>query len=253
MAKQIQSFGMTQMTIGACSNFHTTAVKYIAASTPAALHIEDKSPAYSESAVTLASIVNRKRAFVTTPQMRSADKTRDAALGAISSVVNALVTSPVDERRSAAELLSQQLSPYRGIRAHEYNKETAEIRGLLAMLEEDDNAAAVTTLGLQPEVDALSEANAAFEEAFDARNEEVSAMVNQKSISSADAVAEANRLYQEIVQTVNAYAIVQPTEELNAFIDKMNGLVGSLAAASGGSASGGEGPDVPEPEPEPGE
>ena len=125
MAKQIQSFGMSAMTIGACSNFHTTAVKYINEATPAVLHIEDKSPAYSESSDTLASIVNRKRAFITTPQMRSADKTRDAALGAISSVVNALVTSPVDERRSAAELLSQQLSPYRGIRAHEYNKETA--------------------------------------------------------------------------------------------------------------------------------
>ena len=122
---------MSAMTIGACSNFHTTAVKYINEATPAVLHIEDKSPAYSESSDTLASIVNRKRAFITTPQMRSADKTRDAALGAISSVVNALVTSPVDERRSAAELLSQQLSPYRGIRAHEYNKETAEIRGML--------------------------------------------------------------------------------------------------------------------------
>ena len=117
------------------------------------------------------------------------------------------------------------------------------------MLEEADNAVAITTLGLSPEVDALREANAAFEEAFDARNDEVSAMVSQNSISSADAVAEANRLYQEIAQTVNAYAIVQPTEELNAFIDKMNGLVGSLSAVSGSSASGSEGPDVPEPEP----
>ena len=45
MAKQIQSFGMSAMTIGACSNFHTTAVKYINEATPAVLHIEDKSPA----------------------------------------------------------------------------------------------------------------------------------------------------------------------------------------------------------------
>ena len=51
------------------------------------------------------------------------------------------------------------------------------------------------------------------------------------------------------MQTVNAYAIVQPTDEINAFIDKLNGLTGSLASVSGGTASGGEGPDVPEPEP----
>ena len=74
MAKQIQSFGMTQMTIGACSNFHTTAVKYINEATSAALHIDDKAPAYTDIASLLASIVNRKRAFVSTPQMREADK-----------------------------------------------------------------------------------------------------------------------------------------------------------------------------------
>ena len=117
------------------------------------------------------------------------------------------------------------------------------------MLAETDNAAAVTTLGLSPEVEALREANAAFEEAFDARNDEVSLQQEQRSISSAEATAEANRLYQEIVQTVNAYAIVQPTDEINAFIDKLNGLTGSLASVSGGTASGGEGPDVPEQEP----
>ena len=234
MAKQIQSFGMTQMTIGACSNFHTTAVKYINEATPAALHIDDKAPAYTDVASLLASIVNRKRAFVSTPQMREADKLRDNATGTISLVINAYTHSAVDECRTAAQLLYQQMSPYRGIGNHEYNKETAEIRGMLAMLAEPENAAAVTTLGLTKEVEALREANAAFEEAFNARNDEVSAMV---------------RLYQEIAQTVNAYAIVQPTEELNAFIDKMNGLVGSLSAVSGSSASGSEGPDVPEPEP----
>ena len=249
MAKQIQSFGMTQMTIGACSNFHTTAVKYINEATSAALHIDDKAPAYTDIASLLASIVNRKRAFVSTPQMREADKLRDNATGTISLVINAYTHSAVDECRTAAQLLYQQMSPYRGIGNHEYNKETAEIRGMLAMLAEPENAAAVTTLGLTKEVEALREANATFEEAFDARNDEVSAMVSQKNISSADTVAEANRLYQEIVQTVNAYAIVQPTEELNAFIDKMNGLVGSLASVSGSSTNGSEGPDVPEPEP----
>ena len=122
-------------------------------------------------------------------------------------------------------------------------------RHLDSYVAETDNAAAVTTLGLSPEVEALREANAAFEEAFDARNDEVSLQLEQRSISSADATAEANRLYQEIVQTVNAYAIVQPTDEINAFIDKLNGLTGSLASVSGGTASGGEAPDVPEPEP----
>ena len=91
---------------------------------------------------------------------------RDNAVGTISSVVIAYQTTPVEDKRQAAMLLDPQLAAYKGIRKHEYSKETAEIKGMLGVLQAEENQAAVSLLGLDAEVTALAEANAAFEAAF---------------------------------------------------------------------------------------
>ena len=253
MAQQIKSFGMSAMTIGSCSDFHTQVNKLITAATPAVLHVAEKAAAYSDSTALLASIVNRQRSFIATASLAEIDRTRDNAAGVISNVTSAYLTSPVTEKREAAMLLSPQLSPYRGIRKHEYTKQTAETRGMLAML--DAEAEAVATLGLTEEVEAVREANAAFDTEFQKKTEEMSARMVQSDVKSEDAVAEANALYEDIVQTVNAYAIVQPTDEINTFIASVNGLVGTYSGIAGSSSKGGkaEGGDTPEPEPEPAE
>ncbi len=121
---------------------------------------------------------------------------------------------------------------------------------MLAML--DAEAEAVAALGLTEEVEAVREANAAFDTEFLKKTEEMSSRMTQSDVKSEDAVNEANALYQDIVQTVNAYAIVQPSDEINTFIASVNGLVGTYSsiagsASKGGSASGG---DTPAPEPE---
>ena len=233
MAQQIKSFGMSAMTIGSCSDFHTQVNKLITAATPAVLHVAEKAAAYSDSTALLASIVNRQRSFITTASLAEIDRTRDNAAGVISNVTSAYLTSPVAEKREAAMLLSPQLSAYRGIRNHEYTKQTAETRGMLAVLDDTENAAAVATLGLTEEVEALREANAAFEAKFLEKTEEMSARMAQSDVKSEDAVAEANALYQDIVQTVNAYAIVQPSDEINTFIASRKRLGGHLFGDSG--------------------
>ena len=121
---------------------------------------------------------------------------------------------------------------------------------MLAML--DAEAEAVAALGLTEEVEAVREANAAFDTEFLKKTEEMSSRMTQSDVKSEDAVNEANALYQDIVQTVNAYAIVQPSDEINTFIASVNGLVGTYSsiagsASKGGSASGG---DTPALEPE---
>ena len=124
---------------------------------------------------------------------------------------------------------------------------------MLAML--DAEAEAVATLGLTEEVEAVREANAAFDTEFQRGAGEMSARMVQSDVKSEDAVEEANALYEDIVQTVNAYAIVQPTDEINTFIASVNGLVGTYSGIAGSSSKGGkaEGGDTPEPEPEPAE
>ena len=164
-------------------------------------------------------------------------------------MVNAYVTSPVATKKEAALLLKPQLSPYRGIRYHEYNKQTAEVRGMLGVLDAEDNAAAITTLGLTEEVEALREANNVFEEKYLEKAAEATSRIGQADIKSEEAVDNANALYQNIVQVVNAYAIVQPTEAINTFIGQVNGLISVFTQVVGGNSTGntGDGSDSEQP------
>ncbi|MEG0454414.1 MAG: DUF6261 family protein [Bacteroides sp.] len=243
MATQIRTFGMSQMTIGSCSDFHSKVLGFITQATPAALHIESNVPGYTTAVETLASIVNRQRAFVATAGMKDTDAIRDSATGVISNVTNAYLTSPVTEKNAAAHLLVPQLSVYKGIRNHEYTKQTAEVKGMLAMLDQTDNKAAITTLGLAEEVKALGTANAAFEAAFLSKTAEMSDRMVQSDAKSAIVVAEAGTLYADIIQTVNAYAIVQPSEPITTFIANINGLVGTYSRIAGSSNGGGTASD----------
>ena len=229
------------MTIGSCADFHTQVSKFITTATPAALHIETQALAYTAAVETLSSIVNRQRAFIATASLSEADDVRDSAVGVISNVVNAYSTSPVADKQAAAKLLKPQLSAYKGIRNHEYSKQTAEVRGMLGVLDAEDNAAAITTLGLTEEVEALREANNVFEEKYLEKAAEATSRIGQADIKSEEAVDNANALYQNIVQVVNAYAIVQPTEAINTFIGQVNGLISVFTQVVGGNSTGNTG------------
>lgn len=242
MATQIRSFGMSQMTIGSCSDFHSKVLSFITTATPAALYVENQVASYTTAVNTLSSVVNRQRAFIATEAMKGTDRKRDNATGVISNVVNAYLTTPVVEKNAAAHLLSPQLSPYKGIRNHEYSKQTAEVKGMLTMLALPDNKAAITTLGLTGEVEILQTSNIAFEEAFLSKATEMSSRMAQSDVKSADAIAQANELYIEIIQIVNAYAIVQPSDEITTFIANINGLVGVYSHISGSSSGSGTTP-----------
>ncbi len=252
MTKQIKTFGISQLTVGSTSDFHSNVNALIIAATPTALHIEAMAPGYAEAVATLASIVNRSTTFVSTADMKSSDKGRDNLVGVVSNVVRAHKTNPIPGKQSAAVLLDAELAPYKGIGGHEYSKQTAEVKGMLALLTLEANAAAVETLGLKDEVAELAKANAAFEAAFLGKAAEASTRMAQTDISSDDACRQAADLYAQITQTVNAYAIVQTSAAIEKFIDDLNGLVTLYASIAGGGASGG-GTPTPTPDPSPGD
>ncbi len=52
----------------------------------------------------------------------------------------------------------------------------------------------------------------------------------QKDIRTPELLREVSRLYRLIVQQVNAFAIVQISETISDFIERMNGLVSSSEA-----------------------
>ena len=243
MVKQIKTFSISRLTVGSTSDFHSKVNELIVKATPSALYIVDQAALYAEACALLASIVNRSTTFVSTSEMKAEDKRRDNLVGVVSNVVRAHKTNPIAAKQAYAIRLDADLAPYKGIGGDEYSKQTAEVKGMLAVLALEANVAAVKALGLEDEVAELAKANTAFETAFLSKAGEASTRLAQTDVSSDQAVGTANELYGQIITIVNAYAIVSTSDVIEKFIDDVNGLVTLYASIAGSSTSGGSGPD----------
>ena len=228
MTKQVKNFNKTRLPIGTLTNFHKKVLTLIGTTTAAALHVEGLEPQYAAAVETLSSIVNRPTTYVATQSRQDVDDRRDRFVGVIHQIINAHKTNPIAEKQAAAATLGALMAPYRSIARHQYAKETEEINGMLAVLEANPEETAL--LGLTDEVAGLKEANEAFEAVIDEKIAEEQARQAVSDTDSKEATSAANNLYDQIVQVVNAYAIVSPTDEIEGFIDQLNATVAVYAA-----------------------
>lgn len=235
MTKQVNNFNKTRLPIGTLTNFHKKVLTLIGTTTAAALHVEGLEPPYTAAVETLSSIVNRPTTYVATQSRQDVDDRRDRFVGVIHQIINAHKTNPIAEKQAAAATLGALMAPYRSIAKHQYAKETEEINGMLAVLEANPEETAL--LGLTDEVAGLKEANEAFEAVIDEKIAEEQARQAVSDTDSKEATSAANNLYDQIVLTVNAYAIVSPTDEIEGFIDQLNATVAVYAAMIDASPS----------------
>ena len=248
--------GFSYLNVGLHNDFHYQAYGKMKATGAQALHIENLLPAYGELVELESSIVRRQTTYVSTVQLNDADKVRDNAMGVILNVITAHKTNTIEAKRSAALALDAMVAPYRGISNHEKRTQTREVAGLLAVLNKEEAMAHIATLNLTEEVTLLAEKNATFAAVYDEKLQEEVERLPQKDIDTEELRKQVDEKYTEIVQTVNAYAIVQPTEAIEAFIAQMNALIsltkpGSSSGSSSGGSTGGSTDTEPEPTPDP--
>ena len=256
MATQINVMGFSYLNVGLHNDFHYQAYGKMKATGAQALHIENLLPAYGELVELESSIVRRQTTYVSTVQLNDADKVRDNAMGVILNIITAHKTNTIEAKRSAALALDAMVAPYRGISNHEKRTQTREVAGLLAVLNKEEAMAHIATLNLIEEVTLLAEKNATFAAVYDEKLQEEVERLPQKDIETEELRKQIDEKYAEIVQTVNAYAIVQPTEAIEAFIAQMNALIsltkpGSSSGSSSGGSTGGSTDTEPEPTPDP--
>lgn len=225
MATQIPPFAVTDLTLGAHCNFHTSSVNLILATGAETLHIKDLFDLYKAAVAVEASIVNRQTAFVATEAMKQADKVRDDMLAVINGVISAHKYTHIEAKLISYMALSSAYAPYRNIRAHEYSRQTAEVAGLIADLNSEANIEHVQNLALADEVAQLAMANAQFSVELDKKTAEMANRLPEKEISSEEARIECDRLYAELIAIVNAYALIQPTEAITGYVTQQTGIV----------------------------
>ena len=238
MAEQIDFFSFRRLTIGATSSFHDSVVEMVEEATPAAWGVEAVFPAYRTAVEALRSVVGRPTVFSSTVPLGEADGRRNAAVSTLLNVPRAYALSLVEEKREAAGLLMVRLGPYLRMRRRGRSQRSAEIRSLLALLAEPENAEAVRTLGMADDVESLRRAQEEYDLRFDDKVTEVVRREPVKSLGSVEAKNEARRLYHELTRTVNALAIVSPSPAVEAFVQEMNGMIAvyaTIAANTGKS------------------
>ena len=228
LAKQIGSVSKTALTNAGHMNMNNEIYARILDTTVAALHLEALAPGYKECIDREAECVNRVTKSASTAQLEAKDKERDKTLQFIYSMNGSYKVCPDETLRTPALLVDSVLRAYDKIYAKAYAEETALIDGLL-----------------------LDLANDAYKALDITRTDEYSARVKTDTTKARKATDETLDL---IIQRVNAYAVLEPTEAINAFIDTVNQIFRkykNLIAAKGGPTSPSKSDDKPYPTPDP--
>lgn len=223
--QQIQSIPLSSLTVGAHLDFHRSVSGYIDEYTAAALHIENIAPQYQALVEQERAIVQRPTSQRYTAELAELDGRRDNAAGVVINLVKAHTTTLIADKRTAALELKAVLDPYSGVSKQAYQKESQMLDGMLVALALPENEAHVTKLGIADEVQSLADAQKAFADMYERSREDAAARMELESVDTRELRAQVDGLYQQVVMYVNAYAITTPSDELQGFIDKVNGAV----------------------------
>jgi len=109
------------------------------------------------------------QADANTALMMEKDEERDRLVTYIMGTIRNAQFLPDQDMIEASMRLTAVVKPYVGVQNESFDRETADIKGLLADLRKTENSADVTKLGLSPILTKLESANKAFDALFTKR------------------------------------------------------------------------------------
>ena len=220
--KQIQKFSTSPLLVAACAEFHNEMLTLIVAVALDVLRIEDLFPEYELQVSKLNLTVNKSQKLANTRSIIEYDHIRDRLIGRFFKQVKDLKNSPLAGEKQLGEILWDAISQYEGMAKNERNKETNEIRGMLRDLDVHELNEAVLNANLGTLRDQIRDNNDEFSNLMSGRNE---AETQKDKLYATELRKEAANLYDQIVLRVNAVAILNTIEEVDAFIDRVNTLI----------------------------
>lgn len=251
VAKQIGTMNQSRLSNAAHKNMNVEIYDRIIAVTVAVLHLESLASRYKECIDREAECVNRVSKSVTTDQMVAKDAERDKTIQFVYSMNASYLVCPDPVMQTAARTVDAVLRAYDKLYAKAYAEETALIDGLLIDLARTEVAAALQTLRLDTFIAQLKTQNDEYRSLDASRTDEYTARVKTDTSKARKAT---DTTLDLIIQRVNAYAVLEPTDDINGFIDTVNQIFRKykdLIAAKGGSSTPSKPDDKPYPTPDP--
>lgn len=227
--KTFQRFAVTQLQVATHYAFHEEFAGKVEPLAATYAPLAELSGRYHAALAVEKRVVVRPSAMRYTYFLREADRRRDRFLGVICRVVDAQRYSPLEACSQAASRLRAGLAPFRGLARRPYGESSAGYRKLIALLQEEEWAADVATLRLELEVEALGEAQQAFEAMYSGPAvQESQERAELHAIKTPETRRRVDAVYQEIVRYIGALAIALPSAEIEAVVDWHNGAAWKL-------------------------
>lgn len=176
---------------------------------------------------TMSDLTRESQVKAETKPKKEIDRLRDSLIAYIIEQVSRSRSLPLEEESKAAEQLYIVVKPYYGVGKLPYNQETEVIKGFLMDMNKTENAAAVTTLGLEKYLDQLQSYNNQFEALVQGADESTT-YLNEKM---RDVRVQVGELYREITDFAFASNLLNESEESLYFMAGLNSLILDVEAA----------------------
>lgn len=157
-----------------------------------------------------------------TETLASLDNRRDNIYRGLVLRVQSEEFSLTEEVKKHARKVALVVKTYGNFTAHNYQKETTEIQNFIADLKSADYLPAVQSIGLEQWVNWLETANNEFHALYTERRDDYA---GQTAYDMKNIRKELDDTYRKIIQTIEALAILQPSEALTTLMAKINASV----------------------------
>ena len=236
--KQIKTFGLTNLLASASLEFHNSAHNVISSFGAIVATLGNLITDYQASIQLQQRAGNKDKRLANTRAIAEKDKVRDAYLNRFFKSVSDLLISPVAGEKAAAQIIDDAISRFRGLSGYEMNKQTGEVKNMIITLRQQQIWNAAVQLGLDHLAEQIDSANADFESEMNTRIEDES---QKEKLNTSQQRKATEKIYAQIVQKINAVAIVTPSAETDGCIDKLNALIEEYERTISSMRSGGAG------------
>ena len=147
-------------------------------------------------------------------------------------------SSPLPEENAAGTILWNAISPYDGIADYEINKETALVKGMLGVLRTPEATTAIRELNLYNLIAQIEQYNNEVEALM---AERIDKEAGKPNVNTSTQRKEANNLYNDVVQRINATATLNPSENVDELVARTNALIEAYRRVASQMRPGGSG------------
>lgn len=164
-----------------------------------------------------------------THRLKELDRNRDNMFRGLSACVNEASYSPTKDEKEAATLIKILLKRYGNIISESFESQHSKTENLIQDLRSEKYAEASKKIGLVRWVNWLEQAETTFMELYRTRRDErASTIAGTRALKLIR--KDLNGVYREIIEHLNALAVLQPSEALTQLIARINIHIDKLVA-----------------------